>query len=45
MRRLPPLGALTMKVNSIDTMLPVAVASIHSMLVEIDGEKGEYTFG
>jgi hypothetical protein len=33
-RRLAPFGALTLKVNSVDTLLPVAVASIHSLLVE-----------
>jgi hypothetical protein len=40
-RRLPPFGALTLKVNSIDTLLPVAMCSIHSLLVQLDGEEGE----
>jgi hypothetical protein len=33
-RGLVPFGALTLKVNSVDTLLPVAMASIHSLLVE-----------
>ena len=36
MRRLAPYGALTLKVCSIDTMLPVAMANIHSMLVQLE---------
>jgi hypothetical protein len=31
---------LTLKVNSVDTLLPVAVACIHSLLVE-EGEESE----
>ena len=27
-------GGLTLKVNSVDTLLPVAMCSIHSLLVE-----------
>jgi hypothetical protein len=42
MRSLPPFGALTLKVHSVDTLLPLAVASSHSLLVEEgDGEEGE----
>jgi hypothetical protein len=33
-RRLAPFGGLTLKGNSVNTPLPVAVASIHSLLVE-----------
>jgi hypothetical protein len=39
-RRFFPHGELVMKVNSVDTMLPVAMCSIHSLLVE-EGEEGE----
>jgi hypothetical protein len=33
-RRLVPHGGLTLKVNSVDTLLPVATCSIHSLLVQ-----------
>ena len=38
-RRLAPFGGLTLKVISADTQFPVpgAVASIHAMLVQLDG--------
>ena len=40
MRRFVPFGGVRLKVISADTMLPVAVCSIHSLLVE-EGEEGE----
>jgi hypothetical protein len=39
-RRFVPFGGVRLKVDSVDTMLPVAVASIHSLLVQ-EGEEGE----
>jgi hypothetical protein len=36
-RRFVPFGGVRLKVISADTMLPVAVCSIHSMLVQLDG--------
>jgi hypothetical protein len=32
---------LTVKFDSVDTLLPVAMCDIHSMLVQLDGEEGE----
>jgi hypothetical protein len=40
-RRLPPFGALTLKVNSVDTLLPVAMCDIHALLVQLDGNEEE----
>jgi len=37
-RQFFPFGGVRLKVISADTMLPVAVASIHSMLVQEGGE-------
>jgi hypothetical protein len=34
-----PVRWVRLRVDSVDTMLPVAVASIHSLLVEVDGVK------
>ena len=39
-RRFVPFGGVRLKVNSVDTMLPVAMCSIHSLLVE-EGEEDE----
>jgi hypothetical protein len=39
-RRFFPHGGLVLKVNSIDTMLPVAMCDIHALLVQLD-EEGE----
>jgi len=39
-RRFVPFGGVRLKVLSTDTMLPVAMCSIHSLLVE-EGEEGE----
>jgi hypothetical protein len=36
-RRFVPFGGVRLKVISADTMLSVAVASIHSLLVQLDG--------
>jgi hypothetical protein len=38
-RRFFPHGGLVLKVISADTMLPVAVASIHALLVQLDGRR------
>ncbi len=39
-RTFVPFGGVRLRVDSIDTMLPVAMCGIHSMLVQIDGEEG-----
>jgi hypothetical protein len=39
-RRFFPHGGLVLKVNSVDTMLPGAVASIHALLVQLGGAGG-----
>ncbi len=39
-RKFVPFGGVRLKVISADTMLPVAMASIHSLLVQ-EGEEGE----
>jgi len=39
-RRFVPFGGVRLKVISADTMLPVAMCSMHSLLVE-EGEEGE----
>jgi hypothetical protein len=41
-RRLAPFGALILKVSSADALLPVAVANIHSLLVQLKGEESEW---
>jgi hypothetical protein len=40
-RRLYPFGGMTLKVISTEKLLPIAVANIHSLLVQIDEEAGE----
>jgi hypothetical protein len=40
MRWFVPFGGVRLRVDSVDTMLPVAVASLHSLLVQ-EGEEGE----
>jgi hypothetical protein len=40
-RRFFPHGGVALKVNSVDTMLPVAMCDIHALLVQLDGEEGE----
>ena len=39
-RQFFPFGGVRLKVMSVDTMLPVTMCSIHSLLVE-EGEEGE----
>jgi hypothetical protein len=39
-RQFFPFGGVRLRVDSTDTMLPVAVCSLHSLLVE-EGEEGE----
>jgi hypothetical protein len=40
-RKFVPFGGVRLKVISADTMLPVAAASIHSLLVELGDGEGE----
>jgi len=40
-RQFFPFGGVRLKVISADTMLPVAVASLHSLLVQLEGKEGE----
>jgi hypothetical protein len=40
-RRFFPHGGLVLKVNSVGTILPVAMCDIHALLVQLDGEEGE----
>jgi hypothetical protein len=40
-RQFFPFGGVRLKVISAGTMLPVAVASLHSLLVQLEGKEGE----
>jgi hypothetical protein len=40
-RSLVPYGALSLKVCSVDSLLPVAAASIHSLLVQLKEEEDQ----